>query len=102
MESPNSDSKKTGTVGENAKMDRDVCCLYQILVLVNGEVSGYFDGKKGLRQGNPESPLLFTMVMELLTAMLTDGWKSKGYIPHPRCQRIKSSHVNFADDVLFS
>ncbi|XP_071712920.1 uncharacterized protein [Rutidosis leptorrhynchoides] len=36
-------------------------------ICVNGEVHGFFKGKRGLRQGNPMSPYLFTLVMEVLT-----------------------------------
>ncbi|CAM8999011.1 unnamed protein product [Rhodiola kirilowii] len=69
-------------------------------VLVNGGLEGYFGSRRGLRQGDPMSPYLFTVVMEVLSRLLDNLKRSGSFSYHPKCGRTRLNHLMFADDVI--
>ncbi|KAL9685328.1 hypothetical protein QQ045_022776 [Rhodiola kirilowii] len=72
-------------------------------IMINGNMFEFFAGRRGLRQGDPLSPFLFTIAMEGLSRMLQKLSKADGFYFHPKCHRINLSHIMFADDlILFS
>jgi hypothetical protein len=57
-------------------------CLVEgglISIRVNDEISPYFKPGKGLRQGDPLSPLLFNLVIDVFSRMLVKA-AMRGYI----------------------
>ncbi|RVW47273.1 LINE-1 reverse transcriptase-like [Vitis vinifera] len=48
-------------------------------VMVNGVPAGFFPSSKGLRQGDPLSPYLFVMGMEVLDVLLGELWRGASY-----------------------
>ncbi|CAM8886477.1 unnamed protein product [Rhodiola kirilowii] len=69
-------------------------------VLVNGSLEGYFGSRRGLRQGDPISPYLFSLVMEVLSRLLDNLKRSGNFSFHPKCGRTQLNHLMFADDVI--
>lgn len=67
---------------------------------LNGTLVGFFQGKKGLRQGDPISPYLFVIAIEGLTLLMEEAAASPHFGYHPKCAAVKLSHLCFADDLL--
>ncbi|XP_062089551.1 uncharacterized protein LOC133796085 [Humulus lupulus] len=70
------------------------------LLLMNGRVQGKFKGEKGLRQGDPLSPLLFVLIMEYLTRRLQMAACVPTFRYHPMCKSLNLLNLCFADDLL--
>lgn len=72
-----------------------------ISVKINGALEGFFPCKTGLRQGDPLSPYLFVICMEVMTVMLrTRIQDAPDFSFHWRTKQINLSHVIFADDIF--
>lgn len=60
----------------------------------------FFKGKNGLGQGDPLSPYLFVIFMEVLSQMLGKATATGSIKFHPKCEKLNLSHLCFADDLL--
>ncbi|XP_058783735.1 uncharacterized protein LOC131658460 [Vicia villosa] len=67
---------------------------------VNGQISRTLKAKRGLRQGDPISPLLFILVMEYLHRCMGKLHDTSEYRFHPKCARLKITNICFANDLL--
>nr|GEW63438.1 hypothetical protein [Tanacetum cinerariifolium] len=70
-------------------------------VCINGGIHGFFKGKRGLSQGDPLCPYLFTLVMEILTLIIQRRVRSSDFFRfHKHCEELGSINVCFADDLF--
>ncbi|KAJ0705772.1 putative RNA-directed DNA polymerase [Helianthus annuus] len=57
--------------------------------------------EKGFRQGDPMSPYLFILVMEVLNLILSRNInRYEKFVYHWRCGKLKLTHLCFADDLV--
>ncbi|XP_059627616.1 uncharacterized protein LOC132270455 [Cornus florida] len=70
-------------------------------VAINGEMVGFFKGAQGLRQGDPISPLLFVLIIDVLSSTIIKSInESSQFSYHWRCRANQIFHLCFADDVI--
>ncbi|RVX19456.1 LINE-1 retrotransposable element ORF2 protein [Vitis vinifera] len=79
-------------------------CLSSVsfAILVNGNAKGWVKASRGLRQGDPLSPFLFTIVADVLSRMLLRA-EERNVFEGFRVgrNRTRVSHLQFADDTIF-
>ncbi|XP_074278479.1 uncharacterized protein LOC141602068 [Silene latifolia] len=75
-------------------------CTPSYTLNLNGAQFGYFPGRRGLRQGDPISPLIFCICMEYLSRIMEFATRKWYFSYHPMCKSLKLTHLLFADDLL--
>lgn len=69
-------------------------------VQVNGDLAGYFQSSRGLRQECSLSPYLFVLCMNVLSKKIDKAAKEKVFKYHPRCKSLDITHLCFADYLM--
>lgn len=68
--------------------------IADIIILAHELVRAY------TRKGDPMSLFLFAIAMEYLSRLLAGLSEDETFKFHPRCSRLKLTHISFADDLL--
>nr|GEW40904.1 RNA-directed DNA polymerase, eukaryota, reverse transcriptase zinc-binding domain protein [Tanacetum cinerariifolium] len=87
----------------NKMVDWIIVCVSttKFSININGEREGYFSGGRRLRQGDPMSLYLFTLVMEVFNIIMRKNiGETKDFKYHQGCKKLKITHLCFADDLL--
>lgn len=69
-------------------------------VQVNGELAGYFQSGRWLRQGCSLSPYLFFICMNVLSLKIDRAAVTQKFNYHPQCASLSLTHLCFADDLM--
>ena len=74
-------------------------------ILVNGSPVGFFKSSRGLRQGNPLSPYLFVLGMEVFSVLMEKA-TSEGFLAVHKFMNINGeerhiNHLLFVDNTSF-
>lgn len=69
-------------------------------ILLNGMPATPFNAKRGMRQRGPLSPFLFALSMEYLSRCLGELQLNPDFNFHPKCEKLKLTHLIFGDDLL--
>ncbi|CAL1356447.1 unnamed protein product [Linum trigynum] len=93
-------------MGMNVKLVKWIMGLVtysKLSVLVNGESSGFFSMERGLKQGDPLSPLLFSIVMDIFS-FIVESMQEAGLISGFHFDKFELrgqvSHLLYADDAI--
>ena len=70
------------------------------VVLVNGTPSNFFHASKGIKQGFPLSPLLFILIIEILSRIILNAHQKGLITGYQYAPNLAITHLLSVDDVL--
>lgn len=79
-------------------------CLQSVnfSIMINGRPRGKFSATRGVRQGDPLSPFLFTLVIDVLSRLMEKAQEHNLiHGMYTGRDRVEVSHLQFADDTIF-
>ncbi|XP_026433422.1 uncharacterized protein LOC113330830 [Papaver somniferum] len=92
--------RKDGNIGLKLGISQAFDTSARISVILNGSPEGYFKINRGLRQGDPLSPLIFFLIEDVLSRNITKLFRDKKMTPMVNRGGIYPTHLFFADDIM--
>ena len=93
--------QKLGFNEKWVQLAMETVCMTSYLILINGELKGFVQPSRGIKQGDPLSPYLYLLCVEGLSGMI------RRTVENRELHRVLSSpngvcisHLLFADDSL--
>lgn len=81
-------------------MIRSILHSTRLFISVNGSLEGYFSCSRGVRQGDPLSPLLFAIGEEVLARLIKDGGENRVSRAVAKLGVEVPSSLFYADDIM--
>ncbi|XP_057771151.1 uncharacterized protein LOC130990949 [Salvia miltiorrhiza] len=73
----------------------------RLSIIYNGRLSGYFACTRGVRQGDPLSPILFGIAEDVLSSILSSCVSSRHLVPMGFSRALTfPTHLFYADDII--
>ncbi|XP_026443907.1 uncharacterized protein LOC113344070 [Papaver somniferum] len=79
---------------------RSILDSARISILINGSPEGFFSISRGLRQGDPLSPLIFVLIEDVLSRNLSKLFARRSMHWMVSKKGVAPTHLLFADDIL--
>lgn len=92
--------KELGLPGKFITWIMNIVTTVSYVFNINGEISNDMFARRGIRQGDPISPLLFVFIMEYFNRLMEQLQLNPNFNHHAKCEKLGITHLTFADDVL--
>ncbi|KAL6570158.1 hypothetical protein OROMI_014672 [Orobanche minor] len=69
-------------------------------ILVNGQSAGFFKSDRGIRQGDPLSPLIFAIAADYFSRSIDKMFDRNPTMFYKIKKKVKITHLAYADDIL--
>lgn len=92
--------KELGLPGKFITWIMNIVTTVSYVFNINGEISNDMVARRGIRQGDPISPLLFVFIMEYFNRLMEQLQLNPNFNHHAKYEKLGITHLTFVVDVL--